>query len=134
MAAPVRQHHLHHAAAHDRSGRRCTNSRRYGEGDARVGRESLIQSRSVHTTNPVRSGAPESAGTPSAPIARRGRTRAGTAANRVIASRVRSEEHTSELQSLMRISYAVFCLKKKNEKTNEVMHQDNTISYIQNTI
>src|SRR3546814_3151207 len=29
---------------------------------------------------------------------------------------VRSEEHTSELQSLMRISYAVFCLKKKNEK------------------
>src|SRR3546814_2682402 len=36
----------------------------------------------------------------------------------------RSEEHTSELQSLMRISYAVFCLKKKNKiqhtNTNEV--------------
>src|SRR3546814_3706030 len=31
-----------------------------------------------------------------------------------IAVGVRSEEHTSELQSLMRISYAVFCLKKKN--------------------
>src|SRR3546814_9166555 len=31
----------------------------------------------------------------------------------------RSEEHTSELQSLMRISYAVFCLKKKNKKTNQ---------------
>src|SRR3546814_4657840 len=30
----------------------------------------------------------------------------------------RSEEHTSELQSLMRISYAVFCLKKKNKKNN----------------
>src|SRR3546814_6760462 len=30
----------------------------------------------------------------------------------------RSEEHTSELQSLMRISYAVFCLKKKNLKTS----------------
>src|SRR3546814_5657656 len=30
----------------------------------------------------------------------------------------RSEEHTSELQSLMRISYAVFCLKKKNISTN----------------
>src|SRR3546814_8880345 len=30
---------------------------------------------------------------------------------------VRSEEHTSELQSLMRISYAVFCLKKKNTST-----------------
>src|SRR3546814_16807147 len=29
--------------------------------------------------------------------------------------RARSEEHTSELQSLMRISYAVFCLKKKND-------------------
>src|SRR3546814_3009617 len=29
---------------------------------------------------------------------------------------IRSEEHTSELQSLMRISYAVFCLKKKKEK------------------
>src|SRR3546814_6331246 len=29
---------------------------------------------------------------------------------------VRSEEHTSELQSLMRISYAVFCLKKKKQK------------------
>src|SRR3546814_5784382 len=31
----------------------------------------------------------------------------------------RSEEHTSELQSLMRISYAVFCLKKKNKKTTK---------------
>src|SRR3546814_6776476 len=31
----------------------------------------------------------------------------------------RSEEHTSELQSLMRISYAVFCLKKKNNKTTK---------------
>src|SRR3546814_7160373 len=30
-------------------------------------------------------------------------------------SKLRSEEHTSELQSLMRISYAVFCLKKKKE-------------------
>src|SRR3546814_14122035 len=30
----------------------------------------------------------------------------------------RSEEHTSELQSLMRISYAVFCLKKKTAKTS----------------
>src|SRR3546814_1336950 len=33
------------------------------------------------------------------------------------ASGKRSEEHTSELQSLMRISYAVFCLKKKNTET-----------------
>src|SRR3546814_2661704 len=34
-------------------------------------------------------------------------------------ARLRSEEHTSELQSLMRISYAVFCLKKKNNNTNK---------------
>src|SRR3546814_2722195 len=34
----------------------------------------------------------------------------------------RSEEHTSELQSLMRISYAVFCLKKKNTITNKKHH------------
>src|SRR3546814_6402556 len=33
-------------------------------------------------------------------------------------SSLRSEEHTSELQSLMRISYAVFCLKKKNNQRN----------------
>src|SRR3546814_7694459 len=33
---------------------------------------------------------------------------------------VRSEEHTSELQSLMRISYAVFCLKKKRSTKNEL--------------
>src|SRR3546814_7338820 len=32
----------------------------------------------------------------------------------------RSEEHTSELQSLMRISYAVFCLKKKNKNTTTI--------------
>src|SRR3546814_2301903 len=34
----------------------------------------------------------------------------------------RSEEHTSELQSLMRISYAVFCLKKKTKKHKHVHH------------
>src|SRR3546814_998939 len=35
----------------------------------------------------------------------------------------RSEEHTSELQSLMRISYAVFCLKKKNQTTRTINSQ-----------
>src|SRR3546814_10795321 len=44
------------------------------------------------------------------------------------ASHRRSEEHTSELQSLMRISYAVFCLKKKNKK------RKTTTSNIQNTV
>src|SRR3546814_1115786 len=34
----------------------------------------------------------------------------------------RSEEHTSELQSLMRISYAVFCLKKNNKITTNIKH------------
>src|SRR3546814_5459507 len=66
--------------------------------------------------------------------------------------RIRSEEHTSELQSLMRISYAVFCLKKKNIKetknllmkrtSNAVIHHEihkehtltqNTHSQISNT-
>src|SRR3546814_1529706 len=37
-------------------------------------------------------------------------------ADKYVLTRERSEEHTSELQSLMRISYAVFCLKKKNKK------------------
>src|SRR3546814_3396887 len=41
------------------------------------------------------------------------------------ASHQRSEEHTSELQSLMRISYAVFCLKKKNKQ------QKNTAAHSQ---
>src|SRR3546814_2561095 len=37
-------------------------------------------------------------------------------------TRPRSEEHTSELQSLMRISYAVFCLKKKNKHKQKHEH------------
>src|SRR3546814_4423803 len=37
--------------------------------------------------------------------------------NHSLTQQLRSEEHTSELQSLMRISYAVFCLKKKNKNT-----------------
>src|SRR3546814_9614416 len=41
--------------------------------------------------------------------------------------RLRSEEHTSELQSLMRISYAVFCLKKKNTKNNKNTESKNMI-------
>src|SRR3546814_7963033 len=40
--------------------------------------------------------------------------------------RVRSEEHTSELQSLMRISYAVFCLKKKNKQQEEPIYTNTT--------
>src|SRR3546814_2049768 len=40
----------------------------------------------------------------------------------------RSEEHTSELQSLMRISYAVFCMKKKQKKPTDQEH-NNTSQY-----
>src|SRR3546814_5586529 len=39
-----------------------------------------------------------------------------------IGLRVRSEEHTSELQSLMRISYAVFCLQKKKNTTKTILN------------
>src|SRR3546814_4200747 len=38
---------------------------------------------------------------------------------RIVALGTRSEEHTSELQSLMRLSYAVFCLKKKKQPHNQ---------------
>src|SRR3546814_9129788 len=62
------------------------------------------------------------------PVARLHRAAAGEAAV-VPGGRpdaVRSEEHTSELQSLMRISYAVFCLKKKNKNarytTKHIFH------------
>src|SRR3546814_3043338 len=56
-----------------------------------------------------------------------GTTRAAQAAPTTVIDReitVRSEEHTSELQSLMRISYAVFCLKKKNKQ--KMTQQKNT--------
>src|SRR3546814_8451912 len=46
------------------------------------------------------------------------------------AHRVRSEEHTSELRSLMRISYAVFCLKKKKILTTQTHHDTSYITII----
>src|SRR3546814_10298570 len=51
----------------------------------------------------------------------------GTGTGSEVMSRiaVRSEEHTSELQSLMRISYAVFCLKKKKCRKSNDMKQSN---------
>src|SRR3546814_6910704 len=45
----------------------------------------------------------------------------------------RSEEHTSELQSLMRISYAVFCLKKKNNSKKTTYISSLLIQYAQRT-
>src|SRR3546814_1001845 len=64
---------------------------------------------------------------------RAGRVGAGGHPRR-LAPRHRSEEHTSELQSLMRISYAVFCLKKKKNHDKTTIYIDhNTISHIYNT-
>src|SRR3546814_3485150 len=47
------------------------------------------------------------------------KTRDYDAELKALGDKARSEEHTSELQSLMRISYAVFCLKKKQTKNNK---------------
>src|SRR3546814_9507299 len=53
-----------------------------------------------------------------------------TAAAALTVEQRRSEEHTSELQSLMRISYAVFCLKKKKKKKTQIQttHQETPIT------
>src|SRR3546814_9499051 len=59
------------------------------------------------------------------PLALRIHPRNGHRADR-IRSAPRSEEHTSELQSLMRISYAVFCLKKKTH----LVHHDNHTAHL----
>src|SRR3546814_10368592 len=50
----------------------------------------------------------------------------GSADGKVRSARLRSEEHTSELQSLMRISYAVFCLKKKKETATQRISDKST--------
>src|SRR3546814_2551468 len=50
-----------------------------------------------------------------------------TSKSRPPAMKSRSEEHTSELQSLMRISYAVFCLKK-NKQTVDISTKHNTMT------
>src|SRR3546814_10659250 len=55
----------------------------------------------------------------------------GNEAVDVALAAIRSEEYTSELQSLMRISYAVFCLKKKQHKIH--ISKYITINQIQNT-
>src|SRR3546814_1768218 len=58
-----------------------------------------------------------SRGLPKTPFARRSKAASSSDCRcATAASAIRSEEHTSELQSLMRISYAVFCLKKKKKR------------------
>src|SRR3546814_8396167 len=62
------------------------------------------------------------------------RRSAGTASHGVIVRSararravIRSEEHTSELQSLVRISNAVFCLKKKKNKEQKIIHRSHNV-------
>src|SRR3546814_5371460 len=78
---------------------------------------------------------PRTAGSsPSAKPASEGRaaaTRAPTRSWPCKRTTARSEEHTSELQSLMRISYAVFCLKKKKKTHNK--SQSKNITYLKPT-
>src|SRR3546814_4114682 len=69
-------------------------------------------------------------GDPILRLVRRARSRRGERSSRRPGQKAaprRSEEHTSELQSLMRISYAVFCLKKKksNNKTQNKINYHN---------
>src|SRR3546814_3327893 len=64
-------------------------------------------------------------------LRREDRGEEGVEVGRVLdqAERARSEEHTSELQSLMRISYAVFCLKKKKQIKKHKLNTQTTTSY-----
>src|SRR3546814_2991398 len=68
-------------------------------------------------------GSPEGTTLPYLPRSRSGSSRAPSGELRI--GQRRSEEHTSELQSLMRISYAVFCLKKKT-KLRSLLYQEKT--------
>src|SRR3546814_9171547 len=68
----------------------------------------------AHGRGPRRAAVPQLQCFPGAGVVRARQRNAGGA--------LRSEEHTSELQSLMRISYAVFCLKKKNNTNYKTLH------------
>src|SRR3546814_3312836 len=67
----------------------------------------------------ARSVEPDAGGRDRRPVDRLSR-RQGSERPQVRSQATRSEEHTPELQSLMRISYAVFCLKKKNKSTVQI--------------
>src|SRR3546814_6650396 len=84
---------LFRSGARERGGERVAARPRSGDGGGPPGRDRRLQ--------------------------RAGRRRAGHPGEAVVVGHARSEEHTSELQSLMRISYAVFCLKKKKEQTQQ---------------
>src|SRR3546814_1850248 len=61
-----------------------------------------------------------------APLSRTTSERRHAGRMQLLGAPVRSEEHTSELQSLMRISYAVFCLKKKKKMHTDTIERRST--------
>src|SRR3546814_5643417 len=75
-------------------------------------------------------GGREPAAFPQAPGHSHQRAEAGFSRRHGSENPARSEEHTSELQSLMRISYAVFCLKKKKQQLNYLNKQINKYTLI----
>src|SRR3546814_9802697 len=83
-----------------------------------------------------REGGSATAGTASSPDAAvdtADRGRGVCASSQASTTAARSEEHTSELQSLMRISYAVFCLKKKTEKQQHKLNKKIVTQYTSST-
>src|SRR3546814_10562658 len=90
-----------------RSGCACERAAQMGSGACRRSGPCLSRSR------------PDEAGADGdrSPAARAGQAEGGARHPKKSRRLLRSEEHTSELQSLMRISYAVFCLKKKKNNT-----------------
>src|SRR3546814_4745668 len=106
-----------------RSGRAGASTRaagRAGAGEGRGKRRISGSGASVHATTTA----------PDAMRPARGVHILAVRGGRPLASAgARSEEHTSELQSLMRISYAVFCLKKKNTKQQTHNHK-HTLEYV----
>src|SRR3546814_2542828 len=101
MRAPCRKREAKQLANHSASGTSSTLSR------------------------PSSSGRGTCSGTCSGPVGGESGCGSGGALAMTAPMDVRSEEHTSELQSLMRISYAVFCLKKKKNHT-EINYKTNT--------
>src|SRR3546814_2243867 len=101
----------------------CSSDRRAGGPKAEKGRQlesvrDQAQQRLVDHTASMQSSAPQLALLSRKQDLNAARVAANNTSFRFrsVLSRQRSEEHTSELQSLMRISYAVFCLKKKTER------------------
>src|SRR3546814_1760390 len=82
------------------------------------GPKALMPSASSRSTSPATSGA-------SGPTTTKSIFCSTAKATSARMSSTRSEEHTSELQSLMRISYAVFCLKKKKTETHHTTNSQN---------